>query len=155
MQLGLVDEVGRILSGISTTNANGEKVTGFQGYPQRLPIQTSADEDPDAFFPYYIVRVLGATTHEDDDYWTWSVIILLGIHDADPDNGGHFSLLNAMTRITSRFGQEAVLGCQGHVGFRVLPEMEMQLQDEDTHPYFFGVVSLQVATPKITREDPY
>lgn len=155
LQRGLVGEIEGILSDVVTVNAAGQTISGFQGFAQRLPVQRDADDDPDAFFPYFIVRLLEAVTDDDDDYWTWSVAIYLGVHDESLDNAGHFSLLTAMTRITSRFGQEAVLGSRGHVGYRILPGMQMQLQDEDTYPYFLGAVLLRVAVPKITREDPF
>lgn len=155
LQRGLVETIGDILSDVTTVDASGDKTSGFKGYAQRLPVQVDADDDPDKYFPYFIVRLLEAKTTDDNDFWTWRVAVYLGVHDDGLDNEGHFSLLNAMTRITSRFGQEATFGCSGHIGFRVLDEMEMELQDEDTYPYFLGAVLLKVAAPKITREDPF
>ena len=154
LQRGLLDEIGEILADVVTTRADEQKQVGFNGFIQQLPVLQNDDEDRDQFFPYYIVRLMEANTESDTDFWTWTVAIYLGIHDEGAENQGHFSLLNAMTRITNRFGREAVLGSPHHVGFRCLPNMNMTLQDEDTYPYFFGAVLMQFAAPKITREDP-
>lgn len=155
MQDGLIETIGDILSEIGTTDASGAKTSGFHGFPQRLPVQVDADDDPDKYFPYYIVRLLKAHTNDDSDFWTWDVAVYLGVHDDGLDNQGHLSLLNAITRITSRFGQEATFGSRGHIGFRVLDEVDVELQDDDTYPYFLGAVLFKVAAPKITREDPF
>ena len=159
LQRALIDTVGDCLKDLVTVNAQGEKTVGYTGYAQQLPIQVNADEDPDRFFPYFIVRLLegntGNAVDDDDDYWTWTVAIYLGVHDDGTGNQGHFALLNALTRITSRFGKEAVMGPPGKIGFRCLPQMKVQLQDEDTYPYFLGAVLLNFAAPKITREDPF
>ena len=154
LQKALVEVVGKCLADLVTVNAQGEKVTGYNGFEQRLPVQQDADDNPDQFFPYYIVRLLEGNTEEEEDPWTWSVAIYLGVHDEETDNAGHYQLLNAMTRITTRFGQEATMGKPGYAGFRCLPQMRMQLQDEDTYPYFLGAVLLQFAVPKVEREDP-
>ena len=162
LQRALITEIESLLSELS---AGQEEIPehleepsavphGFKGYAQFLPVLRNDDEDEDQFFPYFIVRMDGAKTVEDDDLWEVSVSILLGVRDYDQQNIGHFRVANAIDRIITRFCYEATLGVPGHKAFRCMPEMEWALQDEDTYPYYFGAVSLKFMAPKPSRKDP-
>ena len=155
LQHALITEIKHILSDLVNTG-NGTTYAGFNGYAQFLPVLKNDDDDPDQFFPYFIVRVNGGKTVDDNDLWTVDVTILLGVQDEDTDNLGQFHVMNAIDRITTRFCQEATLGTPGHKAFRCLPEMEWALQDEDTYPYYFGAVQLKFMVPKPGRRTiPY
>ena len=154
LQDALVEEITELLSETSSTNAQGEAVTGVTGYKQFLPVLRNDDDTPDMFFPYFIVRIDGATTEDDNDLWNVRTDILIGIHDEGDNNQGHKVMLNAITRIVNRFSQEATLGKPGHKAFRCQSKMEWALQDEDTWPCFFGGVSLTFSVPKPSRKDP-
>lgn len=127
---------------------------GFTGYAQFLPKLENDDDDPDQFFPYFIVRIDRGKTEDDDSLWTVTVDILIGVHDADTRNDGHLSVMNAINRIVTRFAQEATLGYAGRKAFRCHSDMEWALQDEDTWPYFFGGVELKFDVPKPMRKEP-
>ena len=127
---------------------------GFTGYAQFLPKLVNDDDDPDQYFPYFIVRVDKGKTENDDSLWTVTADIIIGVHDADVKNNGHFTVLNAITRITKRFAEEATLGYAGRKAFRCHSDMEWALQDEDTWPYFFGGVELKFDVPKPMRKEP-
>ena len=154
LQSELVEEITEILKDVSSVNDSGEPVEGFTGYEQFLPVLKNDDDDPDQFFPYFIVRLDSAKTEDDGDLWTATVDILLGVHDEDTENNGHKVILNAITRITTRFSQDAVLARNRNIAFRCLPEMEWGLQDEDTYPYFFGGIQLKFWMPKPERKEP-
>jgi hypothetical protein len=62
--------------------------------------------------------------------------------------------MNAIDRITRRFCEEPTIGIPGHKSFRCLPEMQWDLQDEDTYPYYFGGVELKFWVPKPGRREP-
>lgn len=154
LQDALVAEITELLSETSSTNAQDEQVTGLTGYKQFLPVLRNDDDTPDMFFPYFIVRLDGAKTQDDNDLWNVRTDILIGIHCGEERNQGHKIMLNCITRIVNRFSQEATLGKPGHKAFRCQSEMEWALQDEDTWPYFFGGVSLTFSVPKPSRKDP-
>lgn len=155
LQHALITEIKDVLSDLINTG-NDTSYTGFNGYSQFLPVLKNDDDDPDQFFPYFIVRIKDGKTVDDDDLWTVEAHILLGIHDEDLNNAGHQHILNAINRITTRFCWEPTLGTPGHKAFRCLPEMEWALQDEDTYPYYFGAVLLKFMVPKPGRRTiPY
>lgn len=143
------------LSDYNTRYSDGTRTHhGFKGYEQSLPKLVNADEDPDQFFPYFIVRIDKGMTENDDSPWTVTVDILLGLHDADEKNDGHLTIMNAINRITKRFAEEATLGFAGRKAFRCHADMNWALQDEDTWPYFFGGVELKFDVPKPMRKEP-
>ena len=115
-------------------NNDNKSHHGFKGYAQFLPKLVNNDADPDQFFPYFIVRIDKGATEDADSLWTVTVDILLGVHDADTQNEGHFTVLNAINRIHA--------------------DMNWALQDEDTWPYFFGGVELRFDVPKPMRKEP-
>lgn len=154
LQRALVTEIEEILKDLISTKADGTQTSGFKGYEQFLPVLVNDDETADQFFPYFIVRLADGVTKDDEDLWTITADILLGLHDDDVANNGHRVMLNAITRITTRFAKEATLGYAGHKAFRCSPEMEWGLQDEDTYPYFFGGVELKFFAPKPQRREP-
>ena len=102
LQTALVSEIKDILSDLVNTG-NGESRTGFNGYAQFLPVLVNDDDDPDQFFPYFIVRINGGKTADDNDLWTVEADILVGIHDEDTDNAGHTHIMNAVNRIVTSF----------------------------------------------------
>lgn len=155
LQTALVSEIKDILSDLVNTG-NGESRTGFNGYAQFLPVLVNDDDDPDQFFPYFIVRINGGKTADDNDLWEVEADILVGVHDEDTGNAGHTHIVNAINRIVTRFCQEPTLGAPGYKAFRCMPDMEWALQDEDTYPYYFGSVRLKFMVPKPGRRTiPY
>lgn len=161
LQKALINEIEELLKDVITIREEVEdpenptqNKNGFTGYAQFLPKLKNDDDDPDQFFPYFIVRIDRGKTENDDSLWTVTVDILIGVHDADTKNDGHLSVMNAINRIVTRFAQEATLGYAGHKAFRCHSDMEWALQDEDTWPYFFGGVELKFDVPKPMRKEP-
>lgn len=153
LQRDLVGIISGLLTDIVTTKADGEQVCGFTGYEQFLPVLKNEDDEPDKFFPYFIVRLDTGKTVEEEDPWTVNVLILIGLHDEDESNRGHYSVLTAIDRITTYFCEEASPGPSRYKGYRALPDISWALQDEDTYPYFFGSVGLQFQLPKPRRKE--
>lgn len=143
-------EVESILKDIITIDPDGERHVGVNVYKQFLPKAVNDDEDVSQFFPYAIVRVGEANTPDDFTPWLTTVDILLGVYDADEYMGGHDHIAVMIQRIVNRFSQEALLDRK----YRCEPAMDWAIQDEDTFPYFFGLVELKFNLPKIGRSEP-
>lgn len=147
LQDALAEDVGRILKGIGTKNVFGENVDGVNVYKQDLPIVQSDEDDESKFFPYAIVRLYDGRTEDDDSPWTVTADIHLGVYDADLDNQGHQHVATMIQRIANRFAAEPLLDKK----YRAQQDMEWALQDENTHPYFFGGMRIKFSVPKIGR----
>lgn len=146
----LITEVENILRGVVTKNTAGESVEGVKGYKYRLPLVTADDEDESQFFPYFIVRLSGGKTADDDSPWIVTADILLGVCENDKEVPGHEHIMVMIQRITDRFAAEPLLNHK----FRAEPDMEWAVQDEDTYPFYFGGVEIKFNVPKIGRRIP-
>ena len=156
LQRELIEEITTVLKDIVTTKADGTETTGFTGYEQYLPVIKNDDEDPDQFFPYFLVRIGEGKVDPNDGFPLWyvSVNVYVAIHDEDLHNRGHYSLLTAITRILSRFDSMATLGEPGYMAYRCdSTSTTWALQDDDTYPYFFGAVQLYFWLPMQGRKE--
>lgn len=151
LQNSLIDKIGELLSEMSFEKADGTTVAGAAGYPQQLPKLTQDDEDPDQFFPYYIVKIIGGHTATDNEPWDTTVDIMLGCYSDDAENNGHLKLLDMIKTITEYFQAYPLLNHK----YRALQDMEFAIQDEDTYPYFFGGIEMKFWVARARREDEY
>ena len=153
----LYDESGRlILDGVTTTGmlfekADGTMVIGATGYRQQLPLLTQNDEDPDQFFPYFIVRIINGKTPSDNEPWDVTVHIIFGAFSDDSSNQGHVYVSNMIEAVANYFVAYPLLDHK----YRALQDMEYALQDEDTAPYYFGLLEMKFWVQKARREDDY
>ena len=139
----LIAEVEDILKDVVTKNTAGEDVVGVKGYKYRLPLITADDEDESQFFPYFIVRLSGGKTEDDDSPWLVTADILLGVCENDKDIPGHEHIMVMIQRITDRFVAEPLLNKK----FRAEQGIEWAVQDEDTYPFYFGGVEIKFIFP--------
>ena len=151
LQNALIGKVGELLSEMTFERSDGTTVTGVTGYRQQLPKLTQDDEDPDQFFPHYIVQIDSGRTQTDADPWDVTVDILLGCYSDDNANSGHLIILDMARAIMEYFQAYPLLDHK----YRALQDMEFALQREDTYPYFFGGVEMKFWVQRARREDDY
>ena len=150
LQDDLINEITEILKDVVTTNANGEVVTGIKGYAHALPIVQSNDEDPEQYFPYFIVRFDEGRTRDDDDCWHVATDIIIGVHDMAL-HGGHEHILIAIQRIADRFAWDPQLDHK----YRADQDIRWAVGEDDTYPHYFGALGITFSTPKIGRKADY
>lgn len=150
-QRELIKDLTALFSNISTKDTLGKTVKGVKGYPQRLPIVESDEEDESQFFPYFIVRISEGNTPDDDTPWLVAVDILFGIYDNTLDVPvGSQKIMIMCERLINHFAEEPLLAKK----YRAEQDIEFALQDEDTHPYYFGGVRIKFNIPKVARREP-
>ena len=152
LQDSLCEEIQNILSGMLFPNPLGEQVE-IQVFPQMLPIERiegrnqDEEEDQEDPYPYCVVRVM------DGDYQNAESMVnnnlIIGLYYDETDNQGHARLLNAMNRICHRFLANPVLDR----AYLQKGKIEWALPEDDTHPYYFGGMSIPWKIPKIEKED--
>ena len=128
--------------------ADGETKTGVTGYEQRLPQVTEDDEDTSKFFPYAIVRATGWNTKDDEDPWHVTIQVYLGIYDDAAESHGHEGLINMIEKICNRFVHEPLLAHN----YRAEQNIDAELQEDDTYPYYFGGIQFTFTAPKLARK---
>ena len=151
LQRDLITEIEGLLENVNFKKADGTTQEGIKGYMQQLPKLQSDDDDPDQYFPYFVVRHVRSQTTKGADPWYATIDILFGIYDDDDDNTGHFQVENACQRVVDRFAYEPLL----NQSWRCEPDMEVVMQEDDTYPYFFGGIELKFQMPKIRRNDEF
>lgn len=149
LQNQLVDEITEILSQVTTTDPDGNSVTGIKGYRHSLPMDVQYDGDEEKVFPFFIVRLAEIKTDGDDDCWHAKTIIELGVHEADY-RGGSDHILVMTQRIADRFAAQPRMG-----NFRAEQGIECVFDEGDTYPYNYGALTVTFSVPKIDREDGY
>lgn len=150
LQQSLMKEIARLLGEMHLKNTEGNE-TEIHGYEQRLPKLTEDEEDPSQFFPYFIVQLMTGNTEDDYDPWHVRVIIQLGIFDDDKEANGHRQLLSMIQKISDRFLEYPLLDN----AFRAEQNMDWELLDEDTYPYYFAGLEMKFYVPKQGRSDDY
>ncbi len=152
LQESLCREIQKILSGMYFPNPLGEQVE-MQVFPQALPIERiegrnqEDEEDREDPYPYCIVSVMDGSHLGADSTVTTNVGI--GLYYNEIDNQGHARLLNVINRICHRFLVNPVLDHR----YLQKGKIEWALQEGDTHPYFYGGISISWKIPGIERED--
>lgn len=149
LQDDLITEVESILSEIQTENTDGETVVGVKGYARQLPVMQSDEDDSSNLFPFFIVRIEGGETKEDDDPWHVETAVIFGVHDAKPERG-HEHLMVMCQRVTDRFVSEPLL----NKIYRADQEIYFDIAEDDTYPFYYASVTITFSVPKIGRREP-
>lgn len=146
LQDALAEEVKETLKDIITEDEAGERVEGVNVFTQQLPAIRAHERDGARALPYAVVKLLdGRTVNEDP--WTVTVGVYLGVWDRDRENQGHRHVLVMIQRIVDRFVSEPLLDDR----YWAQPEMEWALDVEDLRPEFYGCVCIKFSVPKIGR----
>ena len=159
LQDALVSELGDLLSHETYPNSRGEHVP-IKVYPQDLPIQNSFDEEGEPFEstpdPYLIVRLNEGSVENTDSAQTVDVILVICLYDNQSNRQGYRDVLHVMNQIMERYGKNQMVGPMEHgrtaLPFTLLHPIKWVMQDDDTHPYYFGAMNLKFETPAVCQE---
>lgn len=154
LQRDLIEEIEEVLKDIETKKPSGEVSKGIKGFAQGLPKSIEYENDPSMVFPYFIVRMADGETSNGPDSYKVTLSVIIGLHNDDEKNTGHYDMLDCIQAIINHF---SLAGNSGRypIRARVNENVKWALQDEDTWPYFFGGVELEFTMPKYRREDPF
>lgn len=124
---------------------DGKAVT-IKGYSQNLPIKTTDGETTDdalqydAQMPYFILRIdTGDLEPLEPKIVDWQ--LYFGVYDNDPNNQGHRYVLTLIGRAADYLQQHSLLLNQAYV--KQDEPKHFILPDEDTWPYFFGMLEFK------------
>ena len=119
-----------------------------KAYRQFLPYRESdEDEDP---FPYIEVRIAGGNQKDQSSALKVQVFLVIGIYDDDHENNGSDSVLEIIEVIQKHYEETPLLAGQFVCDTEESP-IEWDLQEEQSWPYFFGIMSLVFSTPASRR----
>lgn len=135
----------------------GKKYNGQQGrkplnvYKQDLPIPEDNDEDVDtdaACAPYVVVRMIGGEIPDDDSPQGVDFSITVCAYDSGKKREGYQDVANIKEDIIQRVCTAPYFGGS----FTIKKPITWALQNEDSHPYYYGACFLSCTAPAMTQD---
>lgn len=135
----------------------GKKYNGQQGrkalkvYKQDLPVPEENDEDVDtdaAAAPYIVARMSGGSVKNDDGPQEVEFSLIICAYDEGVEREGYQDVANIKEDIVQRLCTRPYFGgC-----FTVLKPVAWAMQNDDTHPYYFGACNFNCTAPALTQD---
>ncbi len=151
LQRELKDDLDRLFSEVRLKNAAGDSVSPTV-FIYDLPVPETDDDVELSEMPYIIIRTSAGKIADWDSFSQIkqiTVLLLIGIYNPDPTRKGHEDVLNIIQRIEIHLGKSRRVG-----NFTVGSNFEFVTQETDTHPYYFGGITVTFEAPRVIKEDP-
>lgn len=131
---------------------SGEAYIPMRIYEQNLPLPVvSTQESPESVIeytddmisdpvyncPWCLVKIDSGAIKGPNEPQSVVVAVCFGIFEDGAENDGHKDLLNLIQKTYERYARNPMLR-----GYRCKQDFEWSVQREDTHPYFFGAISM-------------
>jgi len=146
-------ELDGLFSGMVFDNSTGGK-SGMHVIKQDFPIRKfRADEEETDLFPYCIIRVEDGTAAS---LQTVDIALTFGIYEKGEENNGELRILNLIERLCQHFLNNRVIGGKFRLSYDTPIRWGLPKEDEeDTYPYFYGLVEMTWESFFDTEEDRY
>lgn len=122
-------------------------------FTQDLPIREGDDEETDPEAPpepYVLVRLQEGELPGNGESQTVSVVLVICVHDRDPNRQGYRDTLHIVNEIMLRYGACDIVGGRYQVQYPI----KWATQEDDTHPYYFAAMALNFEASAIFKEVP-
>ena len=141
-----------LFQNLKLTNSLGvERVVRV--FTQDLPIREGDDEETDPEAPpepYVLVRLQEGELPGNGENQTVNVVLVICVHDRDPNRQGYRDALHIVNEIMLRYGSCDIVGGRYQLRYPI----KWANQEEDTHPYYFAAMALTFEAPAIFKEVP-
>ena len=145
----LTELMEELFDGMLFASPAGERAVKV--YQQDLPIPTDNDVDADtdnAPPPFIIVLLDAGEVKDDDNPQTIDFNLILCGYDAGKKRTGWRDVANMRERIIQRFCTRPYFGG----AFTVLKPFQWAFQQDDSYPYFYGVITVTCTAPAMTQD---
>lgn len=145
----LIELLEELFAGKKYAGQEGRKA--LQVFKQDLPIPEDNDRDADtdeACAPYILVRMNSGQIKDDDAAQTVEFGLIICAFDTGRLREGFEDVENIKEDIVQRFCTKPYFGG----AFTVLKPIAWALQQDDTHPYYFGAVNLTCTAPALSQD---
>lgn len=120
-------------------------------HKQRLPEKTSEEDSP---FPFIIVKMIEGSGQTEQIQPLSKIGLIVGTFDAFEvsgisSNNGYTDLVQIMNDIEEDLIKRPIIDSK----YELELPLKWRINEEDTDPYFIGVLELDFATPNHTRTD--
>ena len=148
-QDALAELVEELFDGKKYTSPAGRRSVNV--YKQELPIPTETDADADtedAPPPFIIVRTEEGKIRDDDSPQSMEFSMILCAYEASKERTGWQDVANMRETIIQRLCARPYFGG----AFTVQKPITWAMQQDDTHPYYYGVITLTCTAPALTQD---
>lgn len=148
-QDALIEELERLFAGKLFNGQQGRKPLKI--YKQDLPIPEGNDSDTDtdaADAPYVLVRMTGGQIADDNTSQRVEFSMVICAYDIGKERAGYQDVANIKEDIVQHFCARPYFGGV----FTVLKPITWAMQQDDTHPYYFGACVLNCTAPAMTQD---
>lgn len=153
---GMEKELNRVFDGMAFQNSSGKK-TGVHVFKQDFPIRRfqageETQEQEDDYFPYCLIRVEDGTN---GSYQSMDITLTLGICEKEESNSGELRILNLIERISQHFLNNRIVGGKFRLNYDNQIRWGLPRKEEDTYPYFYGLMEMTWDSYYEVKEDNY
>lgn len=121
-------------------------------YLYNLPVPETDDDTEMSYMPYIIIRTNAGKIEDwdtSDQIKELTALLLIGLYNTDTDRSGALDVMAIIQTIENHLGKTRRVG-----NFTVGRELQWVISDADTHPYYFGGVTVKFEAPRVIKEDP-
>lgn len=164
LQDAIVADLADLFEGQTLQSSAGDK-RPIRVYPQDLPIIEGMDETEDRTEeipePYIIVRTSEGNVQDANSPQEIDLILVVCVYDKNPNRQGYRDVLHIIQEIYGRYAKNQMVRIKtdsgGAVGgpWSIVYPIKWVTQQDDTHPYYFGAMSLKFEAPAVRQEVPY
>lgn len=148
-QMALRELLEELFKGKKYNGPAGLRAVGF--YEQEIPMPTQSDYDADtedAPAPFIIVRSEAGKIPDDDSPQIMDMSIIMCTYDNSTQRTGWQDVVNMRERIIQKICSEPYFGG----AFTIKKPISWAMQQDDTHPYYYGVITLKVTAPALSQD---
>ena len=147
LQQEICKDIDALLSDRRYKAPDGEP-SGPKCYRQFSPKRESEDDDDP--FPYIEVRIAGGKIPDGESPQQVQVFLIIGVFDDDLQNNGTDAVMEMIDVIQKHY-EETPLLAEKFVCDTENSPIQWDLQEEESFPYFFGIMSLVFSIPAPRR----
>lgn len=165
----MVKEIEEITKDMRFPSPEGAELVPLSVYEQALPIlekrkpdsdyeyaetidyQDNMEEDATLKCPWCVVKIENGSIPGINDMQEVTLAICFGVFNDSLENNGHMEIMNLIQRVYERFAVNPILDGQ----YTCTGKFEWAVQEEDTHPYFFGALLTTFKFQGFRRENKY
>ena len=143
---GIADAMRNVFKDVRMGDDRQQLVNVFE---QALPISTSADDVPE-FAPYCVVRVIDGSISEANGVETVNTLLLFCVISDRLDMQAYADVLHLIQMAKECLLEHPIIAKAFYI---VAESVQWTLQQEESHPYYLGGITISYHAPAIIRNE--
>lgn len=115
-------------------------------FEQNLPQKSKEDV---SFFPFLIIKLMEGEQKTVTNPYLVNVGFVIGVFDGDTDNQGYQDVVTIINKLFENLSEYPIIDGR----YELERPIKWRIHEEETDPYFFGVVETTWSVPTYTRKD--